>query len=120
LFIGHEWLQFHNPSVDWTTSTITMDHCPHICKLMQEHDSEDDEGGSDSLDLLEIQEGEHLFAMDSDGYIREGSTHLRGHVTSSDETDSKKKKDQTFAERVPAVYHDFHDLFDKDNFDKLP
>jgi hypothetical protein len=123
LFIGHEWLQFHNPSVDWATSTVTMDRCPHLCKLMQEQDADHDEGSGDPLDLPEIEEGERLFAMDWDGYIKEGSTHIRATSTHSSaiaQEQAKEKKEQTFAERVPHVYHDFRDLFDKDDFDKLP
>ncbi|VDC06330.1 unnamed protein product, partial [Peniophora sp. CBMAI 1063] len=32
---------------------------------------------------------------------------------------AKLKKEQTFQERVPSLYHDFRDLFDKEHFDKL-
>lgn len=34
LFIGHEWLRFHNPSIDWETSTIVLDGCPELCHGM--------------------------------------------------------------------------------------
>lgn len=122
LFIGHEWLQFHNPSIDWSTSTVIMDRCHKICRIMQEHADEDEEEGSELFDLPEIQEGERLFAMDWEGYKRQGA-HVRATSTHSSviaQEQAKLKKEQTFAERVPRAYHDFHDLFDKDDFDKLP
>ena len=34
--------------------------------------------------------------------------------------EAKLKKEQTFQERVPSMYHDFRDLFEKEDFDKLP
>lgn len=121
LFIGHEWLRFHNPTIDWSTSTVKLDRCPALCTHMQEHFDEEEEQG-DPLDLPELEEGERLFAMDWNGYVKEGA-HLRATSTHSStiaQEQAKAKKEQTFAERVPSVYHDFRDLFDKDDFDKLP
>lgn len=31
IFLGLDWLRFHNPSVDWTESTIIFDQCPNHC-----------------------------------------------------------------------------------------
>lgn len=31
LFIGHDWLKFHNPNIDWQKSMITFDRCPSEC-----------------------------------------------------------------------------------------
>lgn len=30
LFIGHDWLKFHNPNIDWQKSTIVFDRCPSV------------------------------------------------------------------------------------------
>jgi hypothetical protein len=45
LFIGHEWLKKHNPSVDWKTSALTFNRCPAECdyisslnELEEDHD----------------------------------------------------------------------------------
>ena len=31
LFIGHDWLKIHNPSIDWQSGTVTFDRCPDAC-----------------------------------------------------------------------------------------
>ena len=44
VFLGLDWLRFHNPTVDWSTSTVKLDRCPSLCTMMQEHvHDEDDE-----------------------------------------------------------------------------
>ena len=81
LFIGHEWLRFHNPMIDWATSTVTLDRCPALCTMMQDHlhDNEEEINGN-SFDLPELQDGERLFAMDWESYKRNG-VHLRATST---------------------------------------
>ena len=31
LFLGHDWLKKHNPTIDWSLDTIVFDRCPHSC-----------------------------------------------------------------------------------------
>ena len=31
LFLGHEWLKRHNPSIDWSKGTLQLDQCPEEC-----------------------------------------------------------------------------------------
>jgi gag-polyprotein putative aspartyl protease len=31
VFIGHEWLKFHSPSIDWKAGKIEFTHCPLEC-----------------------------------------------------------------------------------------
>ena len=31
MFIGHEWLKMHNPSIDWRKAEIRFDGCPAEC-----------------------------------------------------------------------------------------
>jgi Retroviral aspartyl protease len=31
IFLGLDWLCFHNPSIDWTKSLIAFDRCPDKC-----------------------------------------------------------------------------------------
>lgn len=37
LFIGHEWLKLHNPSIDWKESSIVFDRCPETLKMETEY-----------------------------------------------------------------------------------
>ena len=122
LFIGHEWLRFHNPTIDWETSTVVLDRCPELCTKLQEHMHQEEEA-EEVINLPELQEGERLLALDWEGYLRDGVEHMRATSTHSStiaQEQAKLKKEQTFQERVPSIYHDFRDLFDKEDFDKLP
>ena len=31
IFLGLDWLRFHNPTIDWTESIVTFDRCPAKC-----------------------------------------------------------------------------------------
>ena len=37
IFLGHDWLQLHNPLIDWHTGTVTFDHCPSVCQPRTQH-----------------------------------------------------------------------------------
>ncbi|VDC03692.1 unnamed protein product, partial [Peniophora sp. CBMAI 1063] len=76
LFIGHEWLRFHNPSIDWETSTVVFDRCPELCTKLQDHMHQEEEA-EDVIDLPELQEGERLLALDWEGFLRAGAEQLR-------------------------------------------
>jgi hypothetical protein len=70
LFIGHEWLKHHNPSIDWTAGTLNFDRCPKTCSYAQhlfgpEQTEEDEETNCVSSDPeVTLNEGERLFAFD--------------------------------------------------------
>jgi hypothetical protein len=32
IFLGHDWLKIHNPSIDWRQGIVTFDHCPSYCQ----------------------------------------------------------------------------------------
>ena len=31
IFIGHDWLQHHNPEIDWQDKKIKFSRCPGVC-----------------------------------------------------------------------------------------
>ena len=31
LFIGYEWLRFHNPNIDWERGNLVLNRCPEAC-----------------------------------------------------------------------------------------
>ena len=35
IFLGHEWLKHHNPSIDWTHGQIVFDRCPEACTCLK-------------------------------------------------------------------------------------
>jgi hypothetical protein len=32
LFLGHDWLKLHNPSIDWKSGDVIFDKCPTCCE----------------------------------------------------------------------------------------
>ena len=54
VFIGHEWLKKHNPSIDWAKSEVKFNRCPIECTpLIGVSNPEDEE-----IDYEELEEGE--------------------------------------------------------------
>ena len=42
--LGLDWMQYHNPNIDWEQSTLTFDRCPNQCGYLPIFESpEDDE-----------------------------------------------------------------------------
>jgi transposase InsO family protein len=129
LFIGHEWLKHHNPSIDWTAGTLVFDRCPKTCAYTHElyepeATEEDEQQNCVSNDPeVKLEEGERLFAFDFDSYSREGSTRIRAHTTTSQqlaEEVSRSRTEKTFEEMIPESYRDFEEVFKKESFDELP
>jgi hypothetical protein len=116
MFIGHEWLKLHNPSIDWANGTLKFDRCPVRCEPLggwEDPESED----AEPEDLM-IEEGDRLFMVDFAEEVQ-----IRAFQTKSgkvSEEQSKKEKPKSFEEAVPHKYHDFKDLFEKESFDEMP
>ena len=36
IFLGHDWLSHHNPSIDWFQGTLCFDRCPGQCGFREE------------------------------------------------------------------------------------
>ena len=43
LFLGIDWLQHHNPSINWEQSTLTFDRCPKQCRYVLTYELPDAE-----------------------------------------------------------------------------
>src|SRR6201995_2861914 len=96
VFIGHDWLSYHNPSVNWRSGTITFDQCPKSCG----------KSVSDFVPLKEYtrsvqEEGDALFAFNIHLYLAERAEHIRAYQTiSTILASSKVKTPSTFKDRV--------------------
>jgi len=107
IFLGHDWLKIHNPVINWKEGTIKLtcaeDHIPDLIPIEDEEEYKGHEN-----------EEERLFRINVESYIRANtSMELAIEV-------NKLKQMCTFEEVVPEVYHDFKDVFNKENFDELP
>ena len=43
IFIGHDWLQHHNPEIDWQDKKIKFSRCPGVCYQESEANEPEDE-----------------------------------------------------------------------------
>ena len=111
LFIGHEWLKKHNPSVDWKMSALTFDRCPKECdyisllnKLEEDHDHKE----------LTPEEVEGSFPSKENEFV---ARQLR--------QDKEKEyllnpEDPDIEKQVPTHYQEYKNMFSKKEFDGLP
>ena len=69
LFIGYEWLRFHNPNIDWERGNLVLNRCPEACGYRHPTPQ------SQQLDISqvnqisnELEEGDQVFMFDWQGY----------------------------------------------------
>ena len=99
IFLGLDWLRFHNPLIDWSHSTVVFDRCPDKCGYSPWWQNPEN-----LLQHWHIN-GDRFFLFDWEGYITK-SNHLRTVNTFGYTMDRYVKED-------PAVFH-------KEGFDLLP
>ena len=108
IFLGHDWLRLHNPLIDWKQGTVVFqcqdDHVPDLIDV----DDDDDEE-----EQIQFQSSDQLFQLDVDMWIRNMSTDIVAAM-------NQQKVKKSFKEAVPHHYHDYEDVFAKENFDELP
>ena len=107
VFLGYDWLKEHNPEIDWKAQTLKLtcsdDHLPKLGPI------EDDED-----EVPQYKDEERLFRIDVESYIR-ATTATELAIEAG-----KQKVNRTFESIVPEHYHEFKDVFAKENFDELP
>ena len=107
LFLGYEWLQHHNSTIDWKLSCLNLDkYRTWYRKIIGKEEPEDVENN-----IKEV-EGERIL------YINLEEEVLRRNQVEERKVESKKK---SFKETVPKEYWEFKEsVFDKKSFDQLP
>ncbi len=112
VYLGHDWLKRHNPSVNWKTSTIIFGQCQCIKNHLEHPDADPNDRWDE-----ELEEGDTILAVKTEEELIIRAVHHANELAVVANTDKLKK---TFEEMVPPHYHSFYDLFSKENFDKLP
>jgi len=112
IFLGHEWLQYHNPSIDWKRKHLYFDRCPRHCnaRLYDDIVEPEDELEPELVDGEEIiDEGERLLMVDMSK-----AWDICAHYTPSQEMaveeEKKKKREKTVEEDLPAYLQDYRDV----------
>ncbi|KAL7281156.1 hypothetical protein ACG7TL_004464 [Trametes sanguinea] len=110
IFLGHEWIQHHNPRIDWRAKTVEFTRCPSSCVRV-------------------LEEGERLYMLDTRSYLSERKereeepVRLRARSTRATEIaieNAQGHAERTFEQMVPTHYRDFADVFSEATFDELP
>ena len=110
IFLGHDWLKHHNPTVDWFKKTLKFDHCPGLCyqrKMGEEPESEES---------VEWESGDRLLAI----HIGGEELKLRAKTTHSTKIASANRDTQSLEEILPKYCLAYKDVFNKKTFDELP
>ena len=99
IFLGLDWLHFHNPTIDWSELLVTFDRCPDKCGynlwwLTPEEQS-----------ISRLLEGDRLFIFDWEGYVT-NTSHLCTVKTLNNAAD--------------YYVQQFLSVFNKQGFDSLP
>src|SRR3954467_3937274 len=126
VFLRYDWLNAHNPTIDWKKQTREFSQCPDMCKpgkgVREKSPDEDEEEEGLTMRRMteaieEWEEGDHLMCMEEKVWIR---AHKNMATKLAIEAEMKKEK-RTTEEIVPVHYHDFiKDVFTKESFNKLP
>lgn len=103
MFIGHEWLKLHNPSIDWRQSTIKFDRCPLDCTPLILPETPEDE--SDDFEEPMIEPGKKLLIVDFQEEIKIRAFQNISSKLAEEHLKGQQKK--TFKESIPEEYHKF-------------
>ncbi len=112
IYLGHDWLKHHNPSVNWKMQSILFGRCACMGNDFSLPDSDPDNKWDE-----ELEEGDTILAVNMQEELVIRAVHHANDLAAAANAEKPKK---SFEEMVPEDYHSFHDLFSKENFDELP
>ncbi len=112
IYLGHDWLKRHNPSVNWKTQSILFSQCSCAGNIFSLPDSDPDDKWDE-----ELEEGDTILGVQMDEELIIRSVHHANELAAAANAEKPKR---TFEEMVPEDYHSFRDLFSKESFDELP
>ena len=109
VFLRHEWLQWHNPSINWQSSKLYLDNYKHWCKrVFIEEEPEDIGKKANEIE----EEGRILFVNMEEEMLRWNEIEIRRVEEVSEEAKSE--------DIVLEEYWKFKEkVFDKKVFNKL-
>ncbi len=112
VYLGHDWLKCHNPSVNWEHGMIIFGRCDCMGERLILPNADPDNCWD-----KELEEGDSILAVRMEEELIIRAIHHANDLTATAHAEKPKKM---FEEMVPEHYHSFRDLFSKENFDELP
>lgn len=108
IFLGFDWLELHNPTIDWRTRAVHFLRCPEGCRMHGRIPEQD--LAEDHLPIVIDFLGDFGTGEDAD-YIRAFQS-----ISAKIEQESTKAA----AVVIPRQYRAYTDIFEKKEFNKLP
>jgi len=119
LFLGHDWLKFHNPSIDWQTGLLQFNRCPTSCgSIRTRRVSIDDDDDEDDQATPVTEDGDRLLLIDLNPAVELRAYQTKATQLAAEQAKTQPQKD--FEELVPEYLHDYHDVFSPKDFDEIP
>ncbi|SJL09565.1 uncharacterized protein ARMOST_12945 [Armillaria ostoyae] len=112
LYLRHDWLKRHNPTINWATGTVIFGRCQCVKNPFPLPDADPDDRWDE-----ELEDGDTILAVNMEEELTIRAVH---HANDLAATANADKPQRTFKEMVPPDYRSFRDLFSKENFDELP
>jgi len=111
LFLGYDWLQKHNPNINWKDSLINLQNCQQWCRKIHVTEELEEEIKEETKeDAIEDGEKVLFINLEEEAWRRE-ELNIRSRGESSEEIEGD----------IPKEYKDFNDqVFNKAVFEKLP
>ena len=111
LFLGYNWLQKHNPTINWKDSLINLQNCRQWCRKIYVS-KEPEEETKEEIKEDGIEDGEKvLFVNLEEEAWRREELSIR----------SRNEDLREAEENIPEEYENFNDwVFNKAVFEKLP
>ena len=106
VFLGHEWLNFHNPEVDWTTGSLQFTRCPAMCRYTETED---------------VENGDRIWMKypKPPRNIRRNKALMQAHQSIANSLAEEFEKNRK-TDPIPEQYKGFEEVFEKAEFNTLP
>ena len=118
IFIGHDWLQHHNPEIDWQDKKIKFSRCPGVCYQTSEANEPEDKIDENRSQTIELDD-EQLLAIKI-GQPKLDRFKIRAKSNFATDIAEANQEKQTWEEIVPKHYLPYKEVFEKQTFDQLP
>ncbi len=130
IILGHNWLEVHNPEIDWKKGQILMKRCPKTCHRIHQHaasmsEESEEYNGPETTSEPEadnIGEGDRIFmtVIKQPEQISAVQTISQRLNEAAIKNSQPQEGGPSLMEMLPKEYHDYEDVFSKTSFDELP